>query len=152
MNSAETLSQPSFHWYCCSFPRLAHTRARNQVVCLAVWYRGGLGGSSPPPPPEIPKLGQIPRSVVQPNKNTGFTHLQIEWNPWIGGYRPQISVLSVLNWICWTLPPEKIPGENPPPPEKNSGYATAVSACPLIKQESLLWAATKCATSSCCRD
>ena len=27
-------------------------------------------------------------------------------NPWLGGYRPQIPVLSVLNWICWT-PTEK---------------------------------------------
>jgi len=26
-------------------------------------------------------------------------------NPWLGGYRPQISVLSVLNWICWNPPP-----------------------------------------------
>jgi hypothetical protein len=26
---------------------------------------------------------------VQPNKNTGFTHLQIKRNPWLGGYRPQ---------------------------------------------------------------
>ena len=38
-------------------------------------------------------------------------------NPWLGGYRLQIPVLSVLNWICWT----------PPPPEKNPGYATAFS-------------------------
>jgi len=30
-------------------------------------------------------------------------------NPWLGGYRPQIPVLSVLNWICWT-PQNKIPG------------------------------------------
>ena len=33
-------------------------------------------------------------------------------NPWLGGYRPQILVLSVLNWICWTSPPahlNKIP-------------------------------------------
>ena len=30
-------------------------------------------------------------------------------NPWLGGYHPQIPVLSVLNWICW-----------PPPLEKNS--------------------------------
>ena len=31
-------------------------------------------------------------------------------NPWLGGYRPQIPVLSVLNWICWTPPPtNKIP-------------------------------------------
>ena len=28
-------------------------------------------------------------------------------NPWLRGYRPQIPVLSVLNWICWTHPPEK---------------------------------------------
>ena len=27
-------------------------------------------------------------------------------NPWLRGYRPQIPVLSVLNWICWT-PSEK---------------------------------------------
>ena len=26
-------------------------------------------------------------------------------NPWLGGYRPQIPVLSVLNWVCWTPPP-----------------------------------------------
>jgi hypothetical protein len=26
----------------------------------------------------------------------GFIHLQIEWNPWLGGYRPQIPVLSAL--------------------------------------------------------
>ena len=32
-------------------------------------------------------------------------------NPWLGGYHPQIPVLSVLNWICLTTPPpEKIPG------------------------------------------
>ena len=34
-------------------------------------------------------------------------------NPWLGGYRPQIPVLSlssVLNWICWTPPPKTIPG------------------------------------------
>ena len=28
-------------------------------------------------------------------------------NPWLGGYRPQIPVLSsVLTWVCWT-PPEQ---------------------------------------------
>jgi len=27
-------------------------------------------------------------------------------NPWLRDYRPQIPVLSVLNWICWT-PSEK---------------------------------------------
>ena len=38
---------------------------------------------------------------------TNYSCLQ---NPWLGGYRPQIPVLSVLNWICWTPPPKKIPG------------------------------------------
>ena len=38
-------------------------------------------------------------------------------NPRLGGYRPQIPVLSVLNWIYWT----------PPPPNKIPGYATASS-------------------------
>jgi len=28
-------------------------------------------------------------------------------NPWLGGYCPQIPILSVLNWICWTPPPEQ---------------------------------------------
>jgi len=29
-------------------------------------------------------------------------------NPWLGGYRPPStrSLSSVLNWICWTPPPE----------------------------------------------
>ena len=31
-------------------------------------------------------------------------------NPWLGGNRPQIPILSVLKWICWTPPPNKIPG------------------------------------------
>ena len=29
-------------------------------------------------------------------------------NPSLGGYCPQIPILSVLNWICWT-PPNNIP-------------------------------------------
>jgi len=33
-----------------------------------------------------------------------YSYLQ---NPWLGGYRPQILILSVLNWICWTPPPEQ---------------------------------------------
>ena len=31
-------------------------------------------------------------------------------NPWPGGYRPQISVLSALNWICWIPPRTKFLG------------------------------------------
>ena len=33
-------------------------------------------------------------------------------NPWLGGHCPQIPVLSVLNWFCWTPPP--------PPTKQNS--------------------------------
>jgi hypothetical protein len=38
-----------------------------------------------------------------------FTHLQIEWNPLLGGYRPQISVLSSLSSTEFV---------DPPPPKK----------------------------------
>ena len=31
-------------------------------------------------------------------------------NPWLGGYRPQIPFLSVLNRICWTPPRTKFLG------------------------------------------
>ena len=31
-------------------------------------------------------------------------------NPWLRGYHPQIPVLSVLNWICWTPPRKKFLG------------------------------------------
>jgi hypothetical protein len=54
----------------------------------------------------------------------GFIHLQIEWNPWLGGYRPQIPVLFALcpqrNLLNPSPPPEKVPGVNTPPPEKIS--------------------------------
>jgi hypothetical protein len=42
--------------------------------------------------------------------------LQIEWNPWLGGYCPQISVLSAL---CPQLNLLN-------PPKKISGYATGL--------------------------
>jgi hypothetical protein len=51
-------------------------------------------------------------------KDTGFTHLQIKQNSWLGGYHPQtpFSLLpSVLNWFYWT----------PPLLKKIPGYATA---------------------------
>jgi len=43
-------------------------------------------------------------------------------NLWLGVYCPQIPVLSVLNWICWTTPPT--------PPNKIPGYATIVRTVP----------------------
>jgi len=54
---------------------------------------------------KVPKINKIllyEMKFLVPN----YSCLQ---NPWLGGYRPQIPVLSVLNWICWT-PSNKIPG------------------------------------------
>jgi hypothetical protein len=84
--------------------------------------RGDLGVQTPP---EIPKFWQswakIPGPweihLLQSNKYTGFTHLKIERNPWLGGYRLQISVLSALNWISWT------------PLKKSPGYTTDQNWC-----------------------
>ena len=60
--------------------------------------------------PKIKKILPYEMKFLVPN----YSCLQ---NPWLGGYRPQTPVLSVLNWICWTPPP---------PPNKIPGYATAV--------------------------
>jgi mannose-6-phosphate isomerase class I len=41
----------------------------------------------------------------------GFIDLQIEWNPWLGSYCPQIHVLSALSSTEFVEPPQKkIPG------------------------------------------
>ena len=52
---------------------------------------------------KVPKIKKNEIKFLVPN----YSCLQ---NPWLGGYSPQIPVLSVLNWICWTPPPNKIPG------------------------------------------
>ena len=56
---------------------------------------------------KVPKIKEVllyEMKIFVPN----YSCLQ---NPWLGGYRPPIPVLSVLNWICWTPPPSnKIPG------------------------------------------
>jgi len=48
--------------------------------------------------PKIKKILVYEIKFLVPN----YSCLQ---NPWLGGYRPQIPTLSVLNWICWTPPP-----------------------------------------------
>jgi len=58
--------------------------------------------------PKIKKILLYEMKFLVPN----YSCLQ---NPWLEGDRPQIPVLSVLNWICWT----------PHPPNKIPGYATA---------------------------
>jgi hypothetical protein len=47
--------------------------------------------------------------------------MPIEWNPWLGGYRHQIPVLSALCPQLNLLTPEKIPGVTPLPPKKFPG-------------------------------
>jgi hypothetical protein len=54
----------------------------------------------------------------------GFTHLQIEQNLWLGGYRPQIPILSAL---CPQLNLLN-------PPEQNSWYATALLLATSVKR------------------
>jgi hypothetical protein len=49
----------------------------------------------------------------------GFTHLPIEWNLWLGGYHPQISILSALCPQLNLL--------NPPQKKKIPGYTTDVT-------------------------
>ena len=53
--------------------------------------------------PKIKKILLHEMKFLVPN----YSCLQ---NPWVGGYRPQIPVLSVLNWICWTPPRTKFLG------------------------------------------
>jgi hypothetical protein len=49
----------------------------------------------------------------------GFNTLQIEWTPWLGGYRHQIPVLSALYPQLNLLnTPRKIAGENSHPRNK----------------------------------
>jgi hypothetical protein len=94
----------------------------NTHVVISGVPRGGLGGSTPPPRNSkfLTKLRRIPSSVENKSVTTldipkfwqSRTGLQIERNPWLGGYRPQISVLSAL---CPQLnllnpPPKKYPG------------------------------------------
>ena len=53
--------------------------------------------------PKIKKLLLYEMKFLVPN----YSCLQ---NPWLGSYRPKIPVLSVLSWICWTLPRRKFLG------------------------------------------
>jgi hypothetical protein len=79
------------------------------VQCSGVPRRVFWGVQTPPPKfrnfDKVPKIKKIllhEMKFLVPN----YSCLQ---NPWLGGHCPQIPVLSVLNWICWT-PPKKIPG------------------------------------------
>jgi hypothetical protein len=97
----------------------------------------GFGVSTlPPPPPELPKFwrswAEIPSSVENNIINTGFTHLQIEWNPRLRGYCPHIPVLSSLcsqlNLLNTSPSPEKIPA-----------YATGVHLVGLVIESTIYY-------------
>jgi hypothetical protein len=77
----------------------------------SVAYRGrGLGGSNPPPKfRNFDKVPKIKKILLYEMKFVVLNYSCLQ-NPWLGGHCPQIPVLSVLNWICWTPPPNKIPG------------------------------------------
>ena len=56
--------------------------------------------------PKIKKILLYEKKFLVPN----YSCLQ---NPWLGAAIPRspFSLSSILNWICWTLPPQnKIPG------------------------------------------
>ena len=70
--------------------------------------------------PKIKKILLYEIKFLVPN----YSCLQ---NPWLGGYSPQIPVLSVLNWICWTHP-NNIPGNATDSVEMFSAYTQEVKA------------------------
>jgi hypothetical protein len=72
------------------------------TLCLSVAYRGGFGGFKPPPPRNSEILTKYQKLRKFYYMKWNYSCLE---NPWLGGHCPQIPVLSVLNWICWT-PPE----------------------------------------------
>jgi hypothetical protein len=101
--------------YSTKAPLTTTLRACSSHLLSAICQGRGLN----PPPPRISevltKLSRIPSSVeyasVTTSTETGFIHFQIEWNPWLGRYRPQIPVLSALcpqlNLLTAPLPTRK---------------------------------------------
>ena len=53
-------------------------------------------------------------------------------NPWLGGYHPQIPVLSVLNWICWPPPSKKIPGYATGANQNTTNWNTLTARSPAV--------------------
>jgi hypothetical protein len=103
---------------------------------LPRWSSGVSGGRvfTPLPPKFL--------SFDKANQNTGFTKLQFGSNHWLGVYRPQIPVLTVLCTQLNLLNPLKIfHGVTTPTPKNIPGYATelesvyrAVRTGPYISQ------------------
>ena len=60
-------------------------------------------------------------------------------SPWLGGYRPQIPVLSVLNWIFWTPRGQFLDTPLPAPPVIfNPCFRIAIRKV-LAYREGLMW-------------
>jgi hypothetical protein len=91
-----------------------------------------LSPTHPPPPRKFQKCLTKPSRISCTVENTGYTHLKIERNPWPGGYRPQIPVLSAFCPQLNLLTPPPTP---PKKKEKIPGNATAaiLSFCVLLK-------------------
>jgi hypothetical protein len=106
-------------------------RPRQQAALKPVAYRGGSFVGFKPPPSEIPKFWQSwAETILKYQKITKILLYEMKFlvpnysclqNPWLGGYRPQIHVLSVLCPQLNLL--------NPLPPNKIPGYATVRNVC-----------------------
>jgi hypothetical protein len=94
-----------------------HLQQKHLASGSGVPTGGGGNHTAPPPNPKFWKCWAefpVPWKIqpLQLNKNTGFAHMQIDRNPWLGGCCPQIPVLSALctqpNLL--NLPPKKFLG------------------------------------------
>jgi hypothetical protein len=114
-------------------PNVTNGTTRNRRYIVTVWWqvyykcncigilpirgvpRGGVWGVQTPPKlfrsfdKAEPNSQFRGKYILRTKKNTGFTDLQIGRNPWLGGYRPHIPVLSALCQLSLLNPP----------PEKN---------------------------------
>jgi hypothetical protein len=79
-----------------------------KVPLHSVAYPGGVQTPSPWNSKVLTKLSRNSSKVPKIKKILlyemkfrvpNYSCLQ---DPWLGGYHPQIPILSVLNWICWT--------------------------------------------------
>jgi hypothetical protein len=82
------------------YPYLTTQNAHKQ------WRTEGVVWGFNPPPKfrNFDKVPKIKKILLYEMKFLVPNHSCLQ-NTWLGGHCPQIPVLSVLNWICWTPPP-----------------------------------------------
>jgi hypothetical protein len=91
--------------YTKSAVKVTHILHLSNMYCESVAYRGGFK-----PPLKFQSFDKAVSNSQfcgkyihkQPNKNTGFTHLQIEQNHWLGATAPRSPFFlpTVLNCSC----------------------------------------------------